>query len=263
MVLDSYRGRGQSVLEPIARRLAPGGADRLTWASLVAAGAAGVCYTWASPASPGFLVLGALFVLANGLFDALDGMVARLTGSASPAGDFLDHALDRYADLFIIGGLAASAFGGYTWGFFAITGVFLTSYMGTQAAAVGLHRDYGGLLGRADRLVLLSLVPLMQAVFVAAGLPVAFAVPRLFGPSGAVIGVTLIEALLFLFALLGHLTALQRFVRARFALLAREGKLEGPSASSGATARETSGTARASDSKKGDPPDSQSREPPR
>ncbi|MEF8832077.1 MAG: hypothetical protein V5A66_00990 [Candidatus Thermoplasmatota archaeon] len=31
----------------------------------------------------------------------------------------------------------------------------MTSYMGTQADAVGVSRDYGGIAGRADRLLLL------------------------------------------------------------------------------------------------------------
>ncbi len=219
-MLDGYRSVGERWLAPLADRLAKGGADRLTWASLVCAGAAGVCYTRASPEAPLFLVLGALFVLANALLDALDGMVARKTLTASKAGDFLDHALDRYADLFIIGGLAASAFGGFTWGFYAVTGVFLTSYMGTQGAAVGLKRDYKGVLGRADRLILLTLVPLLAAVFVLAGLPSAFALPGGLDAYGLPSAVTLIQGLLGAFALLGHATAVQRFRRARAALAA-------------------------------------------
>lgn len=230
-MLDRFRTVGEAWLNPLADRLAPAGADRLTWASLVAAAAAGVCFTWAEPRAAYFLVIGALFVLSNAVLDALDGIVSRKTGSASPAGDFLDHALDRYADLFIIGGLAASGFGDFRWGFFAVTGVFLTSYMGTQAAAVGLKRDYGGLLGRADRLLLLTLVPLVQAALVYTGLPSGLTVPvpgR--GPGNPGELFTLVDLLLLLFALLGHATALQRFVRGRFALLDREGKLGPPKA---------------------------------
>ncbi len=219
-MLDDYRSVGERWLAPLADRLAKGGADRLTWASLVCAGAAGVCYTRASPEAPLFLVLGALFVLGNALLDALDGMVARRNGTAGKAGDFLDHALDRYADLFIIGGLAASAFGGFTWGFYAVTGVFLTSYMGTQAAAVGLRRDYKGVLGRADRLILLTLVPLLSAVVVFAGVPSALRLPGGLDAYGLPSTITLIQGLLGVFAVLGHATAVQRFRRARAALAA-------------------------------------------
>src|SRR3990170_524949 len=53
-----------------------------------------------------FLGLAFLLVLANALFDALDGKVAKLTGKASARGDFLDHVLDRYADVVILTGIA-------------------------------------------------------------------------------------------------------------------------------------------------------------
>ena len=38
----------------------------------------------------------------------------------------------------------------------------MLSYMGTQAQAVGAGREYAGLLGRADRLVVLAIVPIIQ-----------------------------------------------------------------------------------------------------
>ncbi len=226
MVLDGFRATGERLLGPLAGRLEKGGADRLTFASFVAAACAGLAFSNAGPASAYLLVLGAFAVFASAVLDALDGMVARRTKSASPAGDFLDHALDRYADLFIIGGLAASAFGDFRWGFFALTGVLLTSYMATQAAAVGLHRDYGGLLGRADRLVLLTAVPLLQALLVLANVnyTATFELPwRGAGSPPEVVNPVL--ALLMAFAVLGHLTALQRFVRARRALVSRESEL--------------------------------------
>jgi archaetidylinositol phosphate synthase len=74
----------------------------------------------------------------------------------------------------------------------------MTSYLGTQAEAVGLDRVYGGLLGRADRLVLVGLVTTVAA-FV----------------DVAVRGLSVVGWLLVVFALVGHLTALQRFYYAR------------------------------------------------
>ncbi|MXR22580.1 CDP-alcohol phosphatidyltransferase family protein, partial [Halobacterium sp. PCN9] len=103
--------------------------------------------------------------------------------------------LDRYADVVIVAGLAAGI-GRYDLGLAAVTGVLLTSYLGTQAQAVGLDRVYGGVLGRADRLALIGFT---------GGLSVA--VP-------AVGGFSLVAWLLALFAVVGHLTAVQRFVSA-------------------------------------------------
>ena len=44
--------------------------------------------------------------LVSSACDALDGMVARETGTASDAGEVLDAAVDRYAELFFFGGVA-------------------------------------------------------------------------------------------------------------------------------------------------------------
>ena len=71
----------------------------------------------------------------------------------------------------------------------------MTSYLGTQAQAVGLDRVYGGLVGRADRLALIGLVGAAAAFF----------------PTDALYGFTLVGLLLAFFAVVGHVTALQRF----------------------------------------------------
>jgi len=150
-------------------------------------------------AAGGFLLAeprwyGSLLVFANGWLDLIDGALARRQEAASDAGDLLDHVIDRYADLTIIGGLAAGV-GSFALGFLAVTGVLMTSYLGTQIQAVGLGRSYGGLVGRADRLALIGI-----AGFAAAGY------------GGAVVaGFGVIDLLLVFFAVVGHITAFQRF----------------------------------------------------
>jgi len=142
---------------------------------------------------PVLYLLGALFVLSNGWMDLVDGALARRQGTNSVSGDLLDHVLDRYADIVIIAGLAAGA-GSYGLGMLAVTGVLMTSYLGTQAQAVGLDRVYGGVVGRADRLALIGVVT-----------TVAAAAP------GPIAGLSLVEWLLGFLAVVGHLTAIQRF----------------------------------------------------
>jgi archaetidylinositol phosphate synthase len=151
----------------------------------------------------GLPLFGVLFVVLNSFLDVLDGALARHTGAASPIGDYLDHVFDRYADVFIITGIIV--YGVQTWqapvpawviGLFAITGVLLSSYMGTQAQAVGLKRNYGGVLGRADRLVLLMLFGLAEVVYPA---PILFGLPFL-------------GWMLVVYGFFGHITAIQRFV---------------------------------------------------
>ncbi|MCI4342121.1 MAG: CDP-alcohol phosphatidyltransferase family protein, partial [Thermoplasmata archaeon] len=104
----------------------------------------------------------ALLVFSGGVFDVLDGEVARRTGRASVRGDFFDHVLDRYADLFLLLGLAVSGYVHPELALLALVSLLLVSYMGTQAQAVGAGRMYSGLLSRADRLLLLTVATFLE-----------------------------------------------------------------------------------------------------
>ena len=109
-----------------------------------------------------YLLAGALLVFLTAVLDALDGIVARKRGLSSKRGDLVDHTLDRVADILIIGGIAFGPLVRTEIGFAAIIGVLMLSYMGTQAQAVGAGREYAGLLGRADRLIVLMLIPIIH-----------------------------------------------------------------------------------------------------
>ena len=198
MTLNQFRPLANRILKPFVDALERVGVspDAVSLAAfLLAAGAAGA-FAYAGQ-EPLLYVAGAVLVFLNGMFDLLDGALARRMDVASAYGDFLDHVLDRYADLVIVAGLAA---GTEQWvlGFAAVTGVVMTSYLGTQVQAVGLDRNYGGVMGRADRLALIGFV-----TFLAAFLTTELA------------GLTLVGWLLVVLAVVGHLTALQRFYGAR------------------------------------------------
>jgi len=108
-----------------------------------------------------FLPVAAL-VLLGGMFDVIDGEVARRTARASVRGDLLDHVLDRYADVILVLGIAISGYANPLLALLALVSLLLTSYMGTQAQAVGQGRLYGGLLSRADRLVVLAVAVFLE-----------------------------------------------------------------------------------------------------
>jgi len=204
VTLDQYRDAARSVADPFVDRLVGLGIgpDAISVAAIGAAVAAGVAFGFAAGDARLYL-LGSGLVFVNGILDALDGELARRIGVDSRAGDLLDHVLDRYADIAILVGLAAGV-DRYGLGLAAVTGVLMTSYLGTQIEAVGLGREYGGLIGRADRLVLVGVTGIA-----------AWALP------GTVYGLTAVGVLLVLFAVVGHLTALQRFAGA-YRDLARE-----------------------------------------
>ncbi|WP_338741792.1 CDP-alcohol phosphatidyltransferase family protein [Haloplanus salilacus] len=192
MTLDRLRPVAELLLDPMVAA-----ADRV---GLTPNGVSVVAFGFAVAAAAGFYVatplgyaLGAVCVFANGWLDLLDGALARTQDVESRAGDLLDHVLDRYADVVLVIGLAAGV-ARYDLGLLAVTGVLMTSYLGTQIQAVGLGREYGGLVGRADRLALVGLTGLVAAV-----------VAEPLGP------LSVVGWLLVFFTVVGHLTALQRF----------------------------------------------------
>jgi len=170
MVLDRGRKGFTTVLEPLARRLSGISPGTLTAASFVLAVLAGILISLAGLSPSAFLLLSVAAVAMSGLFDALDGLVARITGKASRRGDFMDHLLDRYSDIFLISGFSLSYATSYhLLGLFALAGVFMTSYTGTQAEAVGLRRNYSGIMGRADRLSAMMVALVLQSAFTLSG----------------------------------------------------------------------------------------------
>ena len=190
MTLDQFRPHVQGIVQPVvdlARSigLTPNG---LTLASFFVSILAGLAFY------AGGIVLGVVMVALNAVFDALDGALARDMGIASPRGDFLDHVIDRYADIFIITGIFAGGAAPWPIGVFALTGVLMSSYLGTQAQAVGVGRFYGGILGRADRLVLIIIAGVLTVLI-----------------PGEIWGLNYLGWLLVIFGVLGHYTAFQRF----------------------------------------------------
>ncbi|MFA6333821.1 MAG: CDP-alcohol phosphatidyltransferase family protein [Methanoregula sp.] len=190
MTLDQYRSHVKVYFDPLVAvaircRLTP---NFFTIAALIASAVAGILFYlrmefWA-----------VLAVALNAFCDAMDGAVARATNNQTKRGDFLDHAVDRYADIFIITGIFAGGLVPWQIGVFALTGVLMSSYLGTQAQAVGVGRYYGGILGRADRLVMILVVGIIDML-----IPLSF------------LGLSLLGWMLVLFGFFGHITAFQRF----------------------------------------------------
>ena len=208
MVLDGQRARVDFALTPVAKKLINVNPNMVSWAGLILALVCGLIFFFSgyylSTGEESYkylLLLGALMTIVSGYFDALDGKIAKLAGKCSPKGDYLDHVFDRYADVFMIGGVAFSAWCDPYLGMFALIGVLLTSYMGTQAQAIGAPRLYAGLLGRADRVVLSTLFPIIQFVMIAVGYG-SFTV--------AGIEINWMEIMMIWFAVVGNLTAIQR-----------------------------------------------------
>ncbi|QCW02040.1 CDP-alcohol phosphatidyltransferase family protein [Natrinema pallidum] len=203
MTLDRFRPYVSRFLDPFVRGfdrvgMTPNGVSVVAFGmAILAAGA----FALGGLEEPIWYAVAAVLVFLNGWLDIVDGALAREQEIASAGGDLLDHVLDRYADIVVIAGLAAGI-EDYLLGFAAVTGVVMTSYLGTQAQAVGLDRVYGGLVGRADRLAIIGLAGFLAY-------PLADA---------TLAGFSLVGWLLVFLAVVGHLTALQRFYYSWIAL---------------------------------------------
>lgn len=160
------------------------------------------------PALAGFIALvygqlipGALFFILSGFIDVIDGAVARVTGTASAKGAFLDGIIDRYVELMLYLGLLAyctafvpeiiipHAF----WFALLIFGAFMPTFARAYADHRQVvtepedHKRMGGVMERAERLIVLF-----------AGMFIAY-----FDPLYLIFAVILV-------AILGNVTALQR-----------------------------------------------------
>jgi len=207
MTIDSFRSVLVLATEPVVN-LFHGlrvSANTLSTASLAFAAMSGISYYFSYSNR---IVLGAalLLMLLNGLLDGIDGAVARKSGTISKYGDYLDHVIDRYADVIMICGIFLGGYLQADLGTLVIVGVLLASYLGTQAQAVGIGRIYGGIMGRADRMIVIALASCMQLVY-----------PSEIGAFD--IRFTILGWALLLIGALSHFTAIQRFWHTRKQLL--------------------------------------------
>ena len=146
-------------------------ANAVSWTSLALGILAGVAL------GVGHFGLAAALSIVSSACDALDGRIARDTGTASDSGEVLDAAIDRYAELFFLGGIAFHerndpaavllALG-------AITGAIMVSYSTAKAEALHVTPPRGA-MRRQERAVYLvlgvALVPLAAAVCARWALP--------------------------------------------------------------------------------------------
>jgi phosphatidylglycerophosphate synthase len=117
----------------------------------------------------GVLSLAGWFILLGGAADIFDGRVARARGLASSRGAFLDSSLDRFAEAFAFVGIAVY-FTGRPWSALAtalaLGGSMLVSYTRARGEALGVSCR-GGVMQRAERLVLLALAALLDSAITA------------------------------------------------------------------------------------------------
>jgi CDP-diacylglycerol--glycerol-3-phosphate 3-phosphatidyltransferase len=187
-------------LRPLGRALVALGAsaNAVTWSSLALAVTAGAAI------AAGHYGVGAAFMAASSLGDALDGMIARETGTASAAGEVLDAAVDRYAELLFLGGIALEGRSSpalLALAFAATAGAIMVSYSTAKAEALGVTPPRGA-MRREERAVYLVLGAAL--VPVAAAATARWELPGWVGRAPLFLSLGLV-------AVVGNLSAVRRF----------------------------------------------------
>jgi len=108
-------------------------------------------------------------ILAAGLFDILDGVVARTFGKVTNFGGFLDSVIDRYSDLFLLIGLIIYYAKNQDMHLLILTavvsiGTILIPYTRARAEVFIPHCDVG-IMERAERIILLAAGSTFQCLF--------------------------------------------------------------------------------------------------
>ena len=121
---------------------------------MFAAALGALCY-WKSSQHPLLLLLAPAFCYLRLWCNMLDGMVALATGKASPRGEILNDLPDRISDVLIFAGVAHSGWMNPLLGYWAMIFALLTAYVGMFGQAVGVHREFSGMMSKPWRMAAL------------------------------------------------------------------------------------------------------------
>ncbi|MGP8319486.1 MAG: CDP-alcohol phosphatidyltransferase family protein [Methanosarcinaceae archaeon] len=112
-------------------------------------------------------IMGGALILVSGVFDILDGAVARVRGCMTSFGGVLDSVCDRYADAIVFIGIMYGALNGsisthalfgismWLWCALALVGSLLVSYTRARAEGAGVENMDIGIAERPERMILL------------------------------------------------------------------------------------------------------------
>lgn len=112
-------------------------------------------------------------ILFSGLFDMMDGRVARLGNMSSTFGALFDSVLDRYSELVTLFGISYwLILSGYMWGsiitFVALIGSIMVSYVRARAEGLNIECKVG-LMQRPERVVVTAVSAILSAVIAIEG----------------------------------------------------------------------------------------------
>jgi len=133
-----------------------------TWVGLLLSIISAIMFSLHSPAIgvPWYTatVLGGIFLIIAGFFDAVDGAVARATRKTSALGGFLDSVIDKVSEIIVFIGILIGSFTNPVLVLVALSLSILVSYTRARAEAMGVNLKGKGIAERAERILILSIL---------------------------------------------------------------------------------------------------------
>jgi CDP-diacylglycerol--glycerol-3-phosphate 3-phosphatidyltransferase/CDP-diacylglycerol--inositol 3-phosphatidyltransferase len=166
-MLNRFREFWTRVISPVARLLLR---LRVSPDAVTVVGTLGVAFGALFFFPRGQLLTGVLVITAFVFSDLVDGHMARLSGTSSSWGAFLDSTLDRLGDAAVFGGLVLYFMGPGNSDVYAGLALYClvmgatTSYARARAESLGMEAK-GGLAERADRLVAILVMTGLSVIF--------------------------------------------------------------------------------------------------
>lgn len=163
----NFRSQIEAGLKPVGNSIKKLGitADMITATGIVIGVGAAIAI------GAGALNLGLLLLVLTGVPDLIDGAVAKAWGTSSQRGAFFDSVSDRVTDGLLFGGVTwyLAATDGRPWVVLLPVACYVTaswvSYIRAKADALGFDAR-GGLVERAERVILLALGLLFSGILV-------------------------------------------------------------------------------------------------
>lgn len=147
--------------------------DVFSYASIAAAAIAGWLF-WASRTHPRYIVLAVAFAMLRLWLNMFDGMVALAAGKASRKGEIVNDLPDRISDVLIFVGVAHSGWNNAFYAYWVAIAAVLVAYVGLFGQAVGVQREFSGVMAKPWRIVALSLGALATMFLVLSDRPYWF-----------------------------------------------------------------------------------------
>ncbi|MDR4491252.1 MAG: CDP-alcohol phosphatidyltransferase family protein [Candidatus Nitrosocosmicus sp.] len=103
-------------------------------------------------------ILGGIFLLMAGFFDAIDGAVARVTNRTTPLGGYLDSVIDKVSEIIVFVGIMIGSFTNPVLVLVALSLSLLVSYTRAKGDGLGVDLKGKGIAERAERILIIAIL---------------------------------------------------------------------------------------------------------